>query len=438
MSPQDKNNPMGRATSRFERPSRPLPISLLNAAGRGAARIGLQPRLDVDSLLLAARKKAGLREFGDESFVEPLSLLVDSLESEARLSTLGRIIQRRRFVDALVNRLRVHQLLEAHPEIEDIPLDRVLVIAGLQRTGTTTLHRLLASMPDARSLASWEAVNPAPFPGETPGRPTARKLLARRAEQGLRYLAPQFFAIHPVEHDAPEEDVLLLDHHFMSQSAEAMMRVPSYATWLEGQDNRPAYDYMATLMRVLLWQRPGRHWVLKTPHHLEYLDTLLDVLPGARIIQTHRDPQKTTASFCSMVAHGACIFSDEVDADELAQHWLRKIRRVLERSMAVRSRLPERLFLDVSYYDLVAEPIKVLEEIYRFAGLEFGENVEQAARGTGERNVQHRHGRHRYALSDFGLDEARLEAELGFYRSHYQVPFESQLPSRGEQEEGKT
>lgn len=423
-------------TSRFERPKRPLPISLLNAVGRGAARMGLEPRLDVESLIGSARKKAGLREFGDESFREPLSVLIDSLESEARLSTLGRIIQRRRFVDALINRLRVQQLLDEHPEIETIPLDRVVVIAGLQRTGTTTLHRLLASNPGARSLASWEAVNPAPFPGEKPGQATARMRLARRAEQGLKYLAPQFFAIHPVEHDAPEEDVLLLDHHFMSQSAEAMARVPSYAAWLEEQDNRPAYEYMATLMRVLLWQRPGRHWVLKTPHHLEYLDTLLAVLPGSRVIQTHRDPQKTTASFCSMVAHGACIFSDDVDADELAEHWLVKIRRVLERSMAVRARLPDHYFLDVSYYDLVAEPIKVLEAIHSFAGLEFGQAEERAARETSERNVQHRFGQHRYSLTDFGLDAERLEAELGFYRSHYGVPFESGMHERDAQEEG--
>lgn len=413
----------------FQRPKRPLPISLLNAAGRGVTRVGMAPRLDVSSLLRTARRKAGLNEFGDESFIEPLSVLVDSLQTEARLSMLGHFISQRRLVDALVNRLRVHQILKEHPEIHSIPIDRVIVIAGLQRTGTTTLHRLLASNANARSLATWEALNPAPFPGETPGQPRARRLLAKRAEQGLRYLAPQFFAIHPVEHDATEEDVLLLDHHFMSQSAEATAHVPRYASWLEEQDHRPAYEYLATLMRVLLWQRPGRHWVLKTPHHLEYLDTLIDVLPGARIVQPHRDPQKTTASFCSMVAHGACIFSDEVDANELASHWLRKIRRVLERSIAVRAKLPEHYFLDISYYDLVAKPLDVVREIHRFADLEFGEAEAQAVRDTSQREVQHRHGHHHYSLEEFGLDADTLERELGFYRARYEIPFENEASS---------
>ncbi len=49
-------------------------------------------------------------------------------------------------------------------------------------------------------------------------------------------MAPDFFAIHPVEADAPEEDVLLLDYSFLSTVPEATLRVPTYAHWLEQQD----------------------------------------------------------------------------------------------------------------------------------------------------------------------------------------------------------
>lgn len=411
----------------FERPFRPRSIALLNALGRAAARVGLRTRLDPGSLVDAARRKAGLRDFGDDEWwLEPLGVLVDSLEHEARLTPMGRLIQRRRLVDALVNRLRIHALCSEHPEIHDIELERLIVIAGLQRTGTTMLHRLLASSPHARSLAAWEAINPAPFPGERPGAPSGRVRMAKRAEQGARYMSPQFFAIHPIEHEAPEEDVLLLDLCFMSQSAEATARVPSYARWLEEQDHHRAYEYLATCLRVLWWQRPARHWVLKTPHHLEYLDTLLDVLPGARIVQTHRDPQRTTPSFCSMVAHGMGIFSDEVSGREVGEHWLRKIRIVLERAMAVRAARPD-AFLDVSYYDLMRDPIAELERIHAFAGVPFDDATRRAAEQTKSRNVQHKYGRHRYALADFGLSEERLEKELGFYRSHFGIPHEASM-----------
>ena len=49
---------------------------------------------------------------------------------------------------------------------------------------------------------------------------------ARTAEAALRYLAPELFAIHPVEADAPEEDIHLLDITFMSPAIDAIMRVP--------------------------------------------------------------------------------------------------------------------------------------------------------------------------------------------------------------------
>jgi len=110
----------------------------------------------------------------------------------------------------------------------------------------------------------------------------------------------------------PEEDVLLLDMSFMSQSAEATMRVPTYARWLEEQDHTPAYAYLRKLMQLLLWQQPAKRWVLKSPHHMEYLDVILRVFPEATIVQTHRDPRKTMASFTSMVCHGAGVFSDVV------------------------------------------------------------------------------------------------------------------------------
>jgi hypothetical protein len=408
-----------------ERPYRPRLVALFDALGRAAAHAGLRPSLDPDSLIAAARRQTGLADFGgDEWFREPLARLTDSMEREARLTPLGRVVMRGQLVRNLGARLRTVKLLAEHPEIRDLPLDRLIVIAGLQRTGTTMLHRHLGAMPGARALLSWEALSPLPLPGEAPDDPRKRIAAARMAERGVRYLAPAFFAIHPVEHDAPEEDVLLLDHSFMSQAPEATMHVPGYAAWLEKQDQRRAYEHMALLLRILLWQRPGSHWVLKTPHHLEYLEALLDVLPGARVVQTHRDPRRTTASFCSMVTHGRGIFSDHVDPREVGRHWMRKIDHVVHAAMHARERLPPDRFLDVSYYDLMEDPIGQLERIHAFAGLPFGDAEREVARRTRERNVQHKYGRHRYTLADFGLSESEIERRLGDYCAHHAIPRE--------------
>jgi len=411
-------------TRRYDRPRRPLPVAGFNRLARLLEPVGALPPLDESSLLRAARRQTGLDDFGEEWFREPLRVLIDSINAEARLTPLGRIIQRSRLVAALVTRLRTQALCNEHPEILDIELGRVVVIAGLQRTGTTMLHRLLATDPAARSFTAWEAMSPVPLPGEQPGRPTARRASAVRAARALTYLAPEFSAIHSLEADGPEEDVLLLDVSFMSQAPEATMRVPSYAAWLETQDHGRAYEYQRKLMQVLLWQRPAEHWVLKTPHHLEHFDTLFEVFPEARVVQTHRDPRKTMGSFCSMVWHGCGVFSDHVDAHEVSRHWLRKVKRMLERSAASRERWGEERFLDVSYYDLLADPIAEVKRIYDFGGLELSAVAERAMQASRAENVQHKHGRHRYSLADFGLTEAGIDAEFAGYRERYGIPRE--------------
>jgi NAD(P)-dependent dehydrogenase (short-subunit alcohol dehydrogenase family) len=411
----------------YSHPQRPLPIRALGLAASladtAASAIGysLQASLDLEDLLEAARRETGHDDFGDPYFREPLAVLLRSLESEARLHLFGRAIMRMRIVGMLANRLRVEALLREHPEIDDIEVPRPLVIAGLQRTGTTLLHRLLASDPHARSLAAWEALHPAPLDGEGREGSAKRARAAKMSENGLRWISPQFFAVHPVEADAPEEDVLLLDHCFTSQAPEATLHVPTYASWLEGHDLVPAYRYLRRLMKLLLWQRPGRHWVLKTPHHMEYLAELFEVFPDALVVQTHRDPHATTGSFCSMVAHGRGIFSDDVDPREVGRHWLRKVRRMIDRSLAVRDARGGASFVDVSYYDLVADPLAEARRIYAAAGMDFTAETESAMSALLEHQVQNKHGRHVYRTRDFGLSPAKIEETFADYRARFDI-----------------
>ena len=87
----------------YERPYRPLPIALLNAVGRAGGHLGLPGKLDVGSMIARARRKTGLASFGDEWFMEPLSVLVRSINAEADLTTLGRFIQKRRIEGGVGN-----------------------------------------------------------------------------------------------------------------------------------------------------------------------------------------------------------------------------------------------------------------------------------------------------------------------------------------------
>ena len=408
----------------YENPYRPFPIRIYNFLGRSSGKLGLSGCLEAEALVNRARRKTGLADFGDDGHFEALQVLVESINQEAHLTPTGRLIQKSRLTGALVNRLRIAELLRTQPEIHEIELGGIILVTGLQRTGTTLLHRLLNSNPDIRGLTGAELLEPAPAGSMNGIGGIARKLRPVLAQRAIAYLAPRFMAVHPISYSEPEEDVMLLDLSFMSQAPEATMHVPGYSRWLEAQDHTQAYEYFRKVLKVLCWHSPGSLWVLKTPHHMEYLDVFLKTFPDARIVQTHRDPRKALPSFCSMVAQSRAIFSDRVDPREIARHWRRKARRMIELTEAVRSGADPDRFIDVSYYDLLRDPIAQLRRIHQRIGIDLDDGKVRRAESYIEANPQHRFGRHAYRLSDFGLSEEIIEEHFSDYREKYAIPFE--------------
>ena len=364
-----------------------------------------------------------MNDLGDESFKTRMRLLIESLEHEARLHPFGRFMVRQNLVRFLANRLKIEAALKKYPEILDIKIEDPVFIVGLQRTGTTMLHRLLAAdTVNFRYLASWEAINPAPLSKKaTRGGNDPRIKTALIAQKALKYMAPDFFAIHPIGPFEPEEDCLLFDYDFWSTVPEATMRVPSFSQWLEGQDHEPAYRYYKKVLQYLYWQNPRGRWVLKTPQHMEHFDDIFRVFPGARIIQTHRDPARVVASFCSMVSHAYGVFSDEVDTFEIGRHWSRKAEKMVGHSMDIRRRISPEHFIDVLYTDLMSDPAGVVRRIYEFLGISFDLNLEARIIQWVRDNPQHRHGRHRYRLDDFGIGRGDIGRMFETYMTRFNI-----------------
>ena len=423
-------------STRYRSPHRPRLIRVANRVLRSLMkRRAVRVALDEASLIEAAENTTGLLDLGDPSFREPMRVLLRSIEDEAQLHPLGRFITRTRLISTLATRMRLEEHIRRTPAIERERVPPPIVIVGLPRTGTTLLHRLLASDARVRSLSSWEAILPVPLDPTRESGPDEvekRVAFAQRSEKALQYMAPDFFAVHPIDARAPEEDVLLLDLAFRSTVPESTLRVPTYAHWLEQQDQLPAYRLMKRVMQALQYQSkpdassagtgaPWR-WVLKTPHHLEWLDALLEVFPDATLVWTHRDPKQVVPSFCSMLAHGRGIFSDAIDPHEIGRDWLRKgSERMVGRAMDARARLGEARFHDVRYADLVRDPIAVARAIEERAGLGWSRDAETRMRDRLRTETQHRHGVHRYALADFGLTSHDVDRAFTRYRSTFDV-----------------
>jgi hypothetical protein len=394
---------------------RPFWFRTLNRSWKGTYFLGTRISLDKDTLIRTARSRTKLSDFGKDFSDEPLERLLWSIENEANLHAVGRFITRERLVSLLCARLRMEYLFKKHPGILEQELYPVWIIIGLQRTGTTKLQRLLAADPDHRWLQSWEAINPVPLTVEE-GRKDKRPGMAKTAASAVRIMSPGFYAIHPIEYEAPEEDILLLDGSFMSTTPEATMNVPTYAQWLEKTDQSQAYAFEVKLLKLLQWQRPARRWILKSPHHLEFPDLVEKHFRDVHFLWTHRNIYESVPSFLSMVAHNRVIFSNDVDPETIARHWLRKSGYMLEKTIEYRKRGNNSgKFTDIFYPDLIADSIAQLLKVYQNNG-GLTPALTNQFRLTEKMNPPRKYGIHRYSLEDFGITEADINANTQSYQ----------------------
>jgi len=373
--------------------------------------------LAVAGLLADARRRTGLDDFGDDWFVEPLTVLTASLAAEARLSRTGLGLTRRRLVALLGDRLRARELRRRHPEIAELDVPVAAVICGLPRTGSTLLHRLLASSPRLTATLSWETSYPVPFPGEGPDAAERKRRARDRAALFLQ-MSPEFADIHTIEWDGPEEDVILLDRTFTSMSFDSFYHVPAYGDWLRRFDQTPAYRELREWLALLQWQDPsrtGRAWVLKSPHHLMATGTVLDTFAGCRVVMTHRSPAEAVPSYASMVVSMSGQYSDHVDPHAIGPYWSDRFATTLRRYALTRDARPDR-YVDLRYRDLVADPATRALELLDRLGLPADDHDRAAFAAHLGRDRARRTGSHTYAAEDFGLSGGQLEQDFAGYR----------------------
>ena len=378
--------------------------------------------LQASDLMVEAKSTTGLEDFGEPQFIAGLEILIESMNCEAALTQAGIEAQRQRIVGLLVNRLRIEEALQQHPDIRNERIESPLVIVGLPRTGSTLTHRLLASDADHTAMRWWEGRYPSMLPGEQRGHPTKRRELGRAEVEAVVAASPEAMNIHPWDFEGADEEILLVEHSFHSSVPESFMYLPRYSAWVESQDHVPVYRDLLACLQYLQWQDParkGKRWVLKSPHHLGYLDAMLGVFPDAKIIQTHRDPLQTVPSFCSMCVSLSAPLTRRPDAEAIGAHWAVKLARNLERSTSVAARYPER-FIDLYFRDMVKDPIAEMERLYDFIGKPFGDQARADMRAHREAD-DHQANAHRYSLADYGLSEERIDKLFGAYIARHSL-----------------
>ena len=391
--------------------------------------------LSLDHLLKQARRYA--RENGvafDDTYpdwmLEGLEQLVEALgSSQARVPRnrvgfvtfdLCRLL--RNNAELASERLR-------NPDIERQEIVRPVFIVGINRTGTTYLHRLMARAPGFWALRAYEYVEPVIASGDyaglagTPDDP--RRSLARDLLEASG-LIDSFAGIHHMAIDEPEEDIPLLRLSFRSWMFATRFHIPGYERWLETSGSRESYGLHRRVMQHYTWQRRERcpgvdgQWLFKMPTHLRELESLVRAYPDALFIQTHREPAQFMGSWCSLVERIRLNATEPPRPEALGAEQLRAMSRLLDRAVDFRRSHPELedRWIDVSYYDLVQDPMAVVARIYEGYDWELTVEAVEAMEHWLDEQREHRRKekRHKYDIADYGLTREMVDEAFARYR----------------------
>lgn len=408
-------------------------VGALNAGGKVLRLAGVtRPRLDRESLLTAAHRRTGLDELGDWAIDEAVDRLLESYESEAALTALGRITAREMIVSQYETLLYMERERQQRPEITDEPIVAPVFIIGLPRTGTTILHNLICASDSVRKPLTYEVWYPSRFPPTAQGTARAQKLTQSRLRWAGR-LVPEFRKIHPMAPDLPQECIAITAQVFMSIQFHTTHNVASYQNWFEQDSQQLAYDFHRRMLQHLQSHAgerleangDGCRWLLKAPGHLFALDALLKQYPDAKIVQTHRDPLRVTASMASHACSLRQAFSDDADPTAVSADWSRRWGDALHRFLNVRDRSNPDRFLDVAYNDIESDPLAAIERIFDFAGWSLEPATASRIESFLAANPKNKHGVHRYSLAQYGLSREEELKRYQEYCERFEIPIQA-------------
>lgn len=373
-------------------------------------------------LINKAMQATGLSDFGDEWFFPNIDVFIKSLNTQARLSSEGYFGAEQMIIGALINRLRHKNLIKMHPQILNEKVDVKGVLTGLPRTGSTMLHRMLASAPELTAVKWFEAQNYTPLEKEEYNNPSQRKDLAKVMLSFMLEKIPHLMSIHPMDIEQADEEVIILGQLFSSSMLESTYFVPDYANWLTNQNPDKSYSDLIEILQSLQWQDPSRKnksWILKTPGHLMSLATVVKYFPKAKLIMTHRDPCSTVPSYCSMESALYKINTNNISDLDIGNYWLNRLSYWLDNFIKIRNSFPEDRFVDINYLDLVQTPQKIGTEVLKSIGIKDDYFTKEMMKNWINSNKRENRQKHNYKLSDYGLTDETISNKFKYYIKTY-------------------
>lgn len=387
---------------------------------------------DADALMDMAQARVGLDDFRDPARRTPLDTFLSSFRDESwdHISDKAKNHAVDHFVHLLATRLKLIADRKRYPEIAAQRIARPFILVGPPRSGSTLLHTLLNLDPQHLSPEHWVCLEPSPPPAL--GAPSQERLdLAEKRMMGLFDEIPDIFVTHPymIEEGAgalAECGSDILNLVFTSQQLWCFYRNEGYRRYLLEADHSAALRFHHDFLQHLQWGTSGKRWTLKGSDHMLWLEELGRQYPDAMLIWTHRDLAQQLGSLASIQVILSGMTGRLLHGEERAEVGRQAIelqRAAIEKGMQARDRLGEENFFDVSYHDVMANPVGTVARIYDRFGLTMSDEHVAAIHDWLARNPQTKHGVHKYSTDELGLDADTINRQFKHYVDRFGFGF---------------
>lgn len=381
-----------------------------------------------DDVLRLAQQQTGLTDIDSDSWRPGLEMLLDEVSVSSAFTPHGRERLIGDAVDNLARRLQVHDYIQRHPAVLDIPVERPLFTLGMPRTGTTVISYLLDQDSARRSLLHWECIHPVP-PATTKTLrtdPRCRALLDEQ-QQILKFVKDANMPLpHWEDADGPTECMFIHTQDFKGLSWDSYLSTAHYAEWVINEaDMLSTYEYQKRYLQILQSKAPGT-WSLKMPSHSVHIDALLSVFPDARLIWAHRDPYKSTGSLCNLweLPKSMVIKPDLMDLAAIGRNAASQMKTHVERPLKARDRIGDDRFFHMYYHEMMADPMDVMRRIYDWAGDELNSDTETRMHKWLAEHPQNRFAPNAYRLDKYGLSVEGLQPFFAEYLATFDIELE--------------
>lgn len=307
------------------------------------------------------------------------------------------------------------------PGLVKVEVKNPVFIVGLPRSGTTTAHRLMASHSEVfTSMPLWELLfAPAlcqkhliwgAYKADTVLGGPMQKLIKWAQDR----FASRFDDVHQIHLTDPEEDylgLLAFDGCFlrvlMFPYAKSTWALGDFSSLPHAKRARLLAAYRGLAQRHLAFRGKDLRLLSKNPSYTTWTADLAEVFPDARFVAMHRGLEKVVPSQLSAIETGLRIFGHSPQDPWIIGQFTRLLQGYQERLNTDAERLATRFKL-LDFKLLVKAPDVAIHNVYTQFQLPH-RNPEDAAAFRQLLTDAHKYkSKHKYALSDFGLQSADL------------------------------